>query len=179
MTTTTQNLMIRKSRAAEKIEFWMGINHRATASVCDADAYQDVNERTTWADISIREIRKLRALISRIAGPPPPPHAEIAAAAAAEIAAAAEAAAAEIAAAAAAADNVASRNPDAIAEAVVAAVGSAAAAAYLENMAIGMYNACTRRESRGTRDDTIDALRAAYDAQIALYAEAARIAAAR
>jgi hypothetical protein len=66
MSTTTQNLMTRKSRAAEKIEFWMGINRRATASVCDADAYQDVDERTNWADISIREIRKLRALIEQL-----------------------------------------------------------------------------------------------------------------
>lgn len=66
MTSTTQNLITRKSRAAEKIELWMGINRRATASVCDADAYQDVNERTTWADISTREIRKLRALIAQL-----------------------------------------------------------------------------------------------------------------
>lgn len=82
-------------------------------------------------------------------------------------------------AAAVAADNAAPRTPEAIADAVGAAIGTAAAAAYLEDMAIGMYNACTRRQSRCTRTDMADALRAAYGAHIALYADAARIAATR
>ena len=65
-TTTLQNLITRKNRAAEKIAFFTEIHRRATLSVCHPDAYQDLDERLNMADVTTREIRKLRALIAQL-----------------------------------------------------------------------------------------------------------------
>jgi hypothetical protein len=63
MTTTTQ-LIALKQAAQAKMAFWNDIHRRATMN--DADAYQDLNERTHWANNAMRQMISLAAELSML-----------------------------------------------------------------------------------------------------------------
>jgi len=65
---TTTQLIALKQAAQEKMAFWNDIYRRATiaATLNHADAYQDLNERTHWANNAMGQMISLAAQITML-----------------------------------------------------------------------------------------------------------------
>jgi len=61
---TTTQLIALKQAAQEKMAFWTDIHRRATMN--HADAYQDLNERTHWANNAMGQMISLAAEINML-----------------------------------------------------------------------------------------------------------------